>query len=155
MFFRTPVPCTPAMNIAIKDVLSLSSDLASNRASNFPLVDINSIIIEPRDIQTLKPETWLGDNIINSVLHLICQDSPTSFAFPAHFIKSFRMQGYSHVIKTQTKRIDPEDKGELFTKKLVFVPVNPGEVHWTLIAINMELKTITYYDSMDGRNPVI
>ena len=152
MFFRTIEPCTPAMNTAIEDVLSLSSNLRPN----YPLVNhINNIIIEPRDIQTLKPCVWLGDNIINSVLYLICQDSPPSFAFSTHFIESFRHQGYSDVIKTQTKRIDPEGKGELFSQKWVFVPLNPGESHWTLIAINMEEKTITYYDSLGGRDQVI
>ena len=139
------------MNTTINDVLSLSSDLDSNIA----LVDINRIILDPQDIQTLKPETWLNDNIISSVLHLICQDYPTSFSFSTHFIESFRMQGYSTVIKRQTRRIDPENKGELFSKKLVFVPVNPGQIHWTLIAINMEEKKITYYDSLGGRNQVI
>jgi sentrin-specific protease 1 len=140
-------PLTQAMKTAIDNVLTFDGQ--------FTIVEIKNILIQPVDIKSLEPRTWLTDNIINSVLYLITSDSPPSFAFSTHFIESFRLQGYSDVIKTQTKPIDREGKGELFSQKWVFIPINPGQNHWTLVAINMEEKTIVYYDSMGDRDQAL
>ena len=140
-------PLTEAMKTSIDDWLTFDGQ--------FTLVEINRILIQPADIQTLQPCTWLNDNIINSVLYLITSDSPPSFAFSTHFIESFRLQGYSNVIKTMTRPIDREGKGELFSQNWVFIPINPGQSHWTLVAINMADKTIVYYDSMGGRDQAL
>ncbi|KAJ1445736.1 hypothetical protein M885DRAFT_625901 [Pelagophyceae sp. CCMP2097] len=39
---------------------------------------------------------------------------------------------------------------DLFAKRLFFAPVNVGNMHWCLAAVDMELKTVRYYDSMGG-----
>lgn len=37
--------------------------------------------------------------------------------------------------------------GDIFNLKYIFCPINLSDVHWTVIVINMEHKTISYYDS--------
>ena len=115
------------------------------------LVTINNVNIENIDIKLLKPYEWLNDNIMNTVLYLITSDSPPSFAFSTYFAEMLRYQGYSDTVRRQTRPIDREDKGELFSQKMVFIPLNPDLNHWTLVAINMLEKTITYYDSIIDR----
>ena len=38
----------------------------------------------------------------------------------------------------------------LFDKDLIFMPINITNTHWTLLAMDMVAKTISYYDSMRG-----
>ena len=38
--------------------------------------------------------------------------------------------------------------GNIFNLKRLFLPINEGNVHWTLAVINMETKIIEYYDSL-------
>ena len=38
----------------------------------------------------------------------------------------------------------------LFDKDLIFMPINITNTHWTLVAMDMVAKTISYYDSMRG-----
>ena len=118
------------------------------------LVSLNGVNIEISDLETLKPCIWLNDNIINTVLYLITSDSPPSFAFPTYFIQAYQQQGYVGV-RRWTKKIDPGNTGELFSQRMVFIPLNPNRNHWTLVAINVSVKTITYYDSFGGRDQVM
>ena len=55
--------------------------------------------------------------------------------------------GYNSV-KRWTKEVD------LFSYSLVLVPVHLGD-HWCLATIDMDKKSIVYYDSMGGNNKVI
>ena len=38
--------------------------------------------------------------------------------------------------------------GHIFKLDRLFIPVNLGRQHWTLIEINMQAKSILYFDSM-------
>ena len=42
-------------------------------------------------------------------------------------------------------------KVDLFAKDMVVVPVNVGNMHWTLCVAFMEMKHVQYYDSMSGQ----
>ena len=121
----------------------------------FTIISINNINIENIDIGLLKPREWLNDNIINTVLYLITRNSPSTFFFNTYFIQVYRNRGYTQSIRNSSRRIDPEGTGELFSQRIVFIPVNPGEIHWALVAINMVEKTITYYCSKKWRAEVI
>ena len=133
----------------------IDSYLAFSSSPVMTLVSINGVNIENIDIELLNPCVWLNDNLINTVLFLITRDSPPSFAFSTYFAEMLRIQGYSDTVRRQTRPIDRRDEGELFSQKMVFIPVNPGRNHWTLVAINMLEKTITYYDSLGGRDQVM
>ena len=36
---------------------------------------------------------------------------------------------------------------DIFSKKKIFIPINIGNSHWTLLLIDLMIKTISYYDS--------
>lgn len=118
------------MDNDIDSYLSLPSSLEF-------VVDINGTLILPSDMELFKPYEWFSDNIINGCLHLITRDSPQTFAFHTWFIEMLVNQGYSENVKRQVNGVDQGRTGELFNKKLVFIPVNPGGNHWALVAINM------------------
>ena len=54
--------------------------------------------------------------------------------------------GYA-AVRRWTKKVD------LFSYSLVLVPVHLG-MHWCLAAVDMDAKSITYFDSMGGNNKV-
>uniref|UniRef100_A0A087XYC1 Ubiquitin-like protease family profile domain-containing protein n=1 Tax=Poecilia formosa TaxID=48698 RepID=A0A087XYC1_POEFO len=59
--------------------------------------------------------------------------------FNSFFYKQLVAKGYDGV-KRWTKKVD------LFSKWLLLIPIHL-EIHWSLIAITMATKTISYYDS--------
>ena len=141
-------PITPEMNDVIETHLSLPS-------SKKYVVNIHGIWIERSDMELFKPGEWFSDNIINSCLRLITSDYPQTFAFNTWFIDVLTTQGYSDMVQRQVNTLDRERTGELFNQRLVLVPVNPREIHWSVVAINMLEKSIIYYDSLQWRNQVI
>ncbi|MEQ2196144.1 Sentrin-specific protease 5, partial [Xenoophorus captivus] len=59
--------------------------------------------------------------------------------FNSFFYKQLVAKGYDGV-KRWTKKVD------LFSKWLLLIPIHL-EIHWSLIAVTMATKTISYYDS--------
>lgn len=47
-------------------------------------------------------------------------------------------------IKAMTRGVD------VFEYESIFIPVNIGNYHWTLIVIKLDMKEIQYYDSLQG-----
>jgi Ulp1 family protease len=41
-------------------------------------------------------------------------------------------------------------KFDVFAMRRVYMPVNINDTHWTLLVVDMEQKSITFYDSMNG-----
>jgi len=50
-------------------------------------------------------------------------------------------------VKRWTKNID------IFTLEKIFIPINITNTHWTLVFIDIVLKTIIYYDSYRHDGP--
>ncbi|KAE8267636.1 hypothetical protein A4X09_0g4715 [Tilletia walkeri] len=134
--------------------------------------------VADRDLACLKPGLWLNDESINMYGLLIIRRSEKAIAerarlekegkndprtneearkwhsfwnahvFNSLFFVNLSKQGHEGV-KRWTKR-----KGiNLFTKDIVLIPVNCGNMHWTCGAINFRKKRIEYYDSMPGGRP--
>mmetsp|Transcript_16707 Transcript_16707/g.59256 ORF Transcript_16707/g.59256 Transcript_16707/m.59256 type:complete len:182 (-) Transcript_16707:168-713(-) len=82
---------------------------------------------------------------------LLC--SAYSTHVPCHFFSSFfisKLMGTDgetssyDAVRRWTKNIN------LFAMRLVLAPVCIGNKHWCLIAVDMEQKTVRYYDSCGG-----
>ena len=43
----------------------------------------------------------------------------------------------------------PEIQGGIFSLRLLLAPVNVGNMHWCLVCVDFDRKTIQYYDSMN------
>lgn len=89
---------------------------------------------------------YVNDEIVNQYLKLITKRSNgTVYAFDTFFFTSLCSKGFPGV-ESWTKKLD------IFSKKKLFVPINVKKVHWILIYINLEKKTIQDFDSLSGNN---
>ncbi|XP_043271833.1 ubiquitin-like-specific protease ESD4 [Venturia canescens] len=99
--------------------------------------------IRQEDLETLKGENRLNDEVINNYLELISNEDVyvmNSFFFP-------RLHINGHVaVKRWTKRIN------IFKFRKVIVPIHLGN-HWCLAVIDMLFGEICYYDSFKGSQP--
>ena len=68
------------------------------------------------------------------------------YVFSTFFYPRLMDVGFN-AVKRWTKKVD------LFAQSLILIPVHLG-MHWCLATIDMDAKTIHYYDSMGGNNKV-
>ncbi|OZJ06857.1 hypothetical protein BZG36_00144 [Bifiguratus adelaidae] len=101
-----------------------------------------------RDLITLRPGTWLNDEIVNFYIGLILERSkkqdgklPKVHCFTSFFYSTLVSGGYAKV-RRWTKKID------IFSNDYIIIPVNINNAHWCCAAINFVEKRIEYYDSM-------
>ena len=119
------------------------------------LIDAHKIQIRTSDIQTLSGLNWLNDEIINFYMQMIVARSkadPVNFrsvyALSSFFYTNLKNKGYDG-IKKWTKDVD------LFSYSLILIPIHidiERAEHWCLATIDMDKKTIVYYDSLGGDN---
>ncbi|CAN8178592.1 unnamed protein product [Coccothraustes coccothraustes] len=97
------------------------------------------------DLQTLYGPNWLNDQVMNMYGDLVMDAVPDK----VHFFNSFfydklRTRGYEGV-QRWTKNVD------IFGKELLLIPIHL-EVHWSLVAVDVARRTITYFDSQRTLN---
>ncbi|XP_068033870.1 sentrin-specific protease 3-like, partial [Anomalospiza imberbis] len=97
------------------------------------------------DLQTLYGPNWLNDQVMNMYGDLVMDAVPDK----VHFFNSFfydklRTRGYEGV-QRWTKNVD------IFGKELLLIPIHL-EVHWSLVAVDVVRRTITYFDSQRTLN---
>nr|CDS32877.1 sentrin specific protease 1 [Hymenolepis microstoma] len=122
--------------------------------------DLNAVLVHSkrfrlkvtlRDITTLTGNTWLNDIIVNFYLQLIshrsrqCPEMLKVHAFNSFFYPQLVSVDYPGV-RRWTKSVD------LFSQDLVLIPVHDRGMHWCLTCVDFRAKTISYYDSLHGRN---
>lgn len=100
-----------------------------------------------KDILTVfSPQSWLNDMVLNDFLHLLkAKSNNTVWVFSTFFLNSYMKYGYVRVLK-DTKDVD------IFTKKKLLIPVHKYNLHWTLICVDIERKSIHLYDSFNKVN---
>ena len=114
--------------------------------------DSGSVKITRKDLLTLSGLDWLNDEIINFYLNLICKraeaesDLPSVYAFQTFFYSTLSQRGYAGV-KRWTRKVD------VFSYDVWLIPVHL-QVHWCMAVVDLRNKTIEYYDSMLGGNPL-
>jgi len=147
---RCEDPLTAAENYGVSAALSAAPGAVVSDGFNAEVTG--------KHAARLNPGGWLVDEVVNFYMALLqdrddrhCKADPT--ARPCHFFNSFfvsKLMGtdaelYSYDgVRRFTKKVD------LYGKRLVVVPINVGNLHWTLAAVYMEQKTVRYYDSMGG-----
>ncbi|XP_028393896.1 sentrin-specific protease 1-like isoform X2 [Dendronephthya gigantea] len=101
------------------------------------------------DIITLRPQTWLNDEVVNAYLHMIVERSknrgPKVHAFNTFFYPKLMKTGHAS-LRRWTKKVD------LFAMDIILIPIHLG-MHWCLAVIDIKQKIFTYYDSLKGENP--
>ncbi|XP_029356910.1 sentrin-specific protease 5-like [Echeneis naucrates] len=113
--------------------------LASAPIAGF-MVMYNKHTLSLEDLGTLEEQNWLNDQVINMYGELIMEATQHKVHFfNSFFHKQLVAKGYDGV-KRWTKKVD------LFSKWLLLIPIHL-EIHWSLVAVTMATKTISYYDS--------
>jgi len=124
--------------------------------------------VKRKSMETLRPEVWLNDEIVNYYLknclrrrdERFCRENTSRKR--SHFFNTFFVQqlfneknGNANLKGKYTynnvKRWHKHAHGKnVFNLDYVFFPVNKSNVHWTLVVVFMEEKRIQYYDSYEG-----
>uniref|UniRef100_A0A3Q2FSA2 Sentrin-specific protease 5-like n=1 Tax=Cyprinodon variegatus TaxID=28743 RepID=A0A3Q2FSA2_CYPVA len=122
-----------------REMTRYRAGLASVPVAGF-MVTYNKHNLRLEDLGTLEDQNWLNDQIINMYGELIMDVAEQKVHFfNSFFYKQLVAKGYDGV-KRWTKKVD------LFSKWLLLIPIHL-EIHWSLIAVTMATKTISYYDS--------
>ncbi|KAJ3199393.1 SUMO1 sentrin specific peptidase 1 [Entophlyctis luteolus] len=123
---------------------SIVNEALNPRNRNSTVVSGFNVDLQPADIRTLSPGTWLNDEIINFYGQMIMERSKRSQKYPKiHYFNTFF---YTTLLEHGYDRFD------LFALDLVIIPVHLG-VHWCLSVIDFRNKRIEYFDAMKGNNP--
>ena len=133
---------------------------AFHRRDRDLIMDHFNIEIFGEHVRRLRPRQWLVDELINFYFQLLQQrdkailEKKGNNDLSSHFFNSFffvkllgdDQRSYNYAgVRRWTKRFD------IFQKKYVCIPVNLGNMHWTLIVIDVQHKVIRYFDSMNGQ----
>ena len=130
-----------------EDRLRISNDLESAE-SNRVIIEKFSIDMTVKKLQCLRPRQWLNDEVINFYFHMLMSGlyrRDGFFSFSSFFFVKLLVPkvGYTYKnVRRWTKNVD------IFSKKKIFIPINIGNSHWTLLLIDLMIKTIFYYDSL-------
>lgn len=135
------------------------------------LVSYSNINITTADLIRLKDTEYLNDNIMDFYVELLkTRESETAASRPGytrnHFFNThfmtmllnsknpdLSMRGKYEYKQVRRWTIGRTQRVDLFACHQIFVPICINDVHWTLAVIDMEKKTIRYYDSLgdDGQ----
>ena len=129
------------------------TELLNRPETNDVLIDKFSIDMTVAKIRCLRPRTWLNDEVINFYLSMLQSDlnqcavgQGKIYSFSTFFmVRLLENNTYKYAnVARWTKRVD------IFSFERVFIPININNTHWTLIVIDITMKTIIYYDAMRG-----
>lgn len=103
------------------------------------------------DLHSTIGLNWLNDEVINFYRELLLERENASpqniYIHNTFFMTKLLQGGYNYEnVKKWLKR----KKVDLFSLRLLLIPMNLNGGHWTLATIDVPNGTITYYDSMGG-----
>ncbi|KAI6196738.1 ULP-PROTEASE domain-containing protein [Aphelenchoides besseyi] len=117
--------------------------------------DVNEVLVTEfnlpitrKDLQTLRPTSWLNDEVINFYFSLIVERSktieklPTVYAFSTYFFTALTKPHSKSRIHRWTKDVN------LFEYDLVFVPLHLG-AHWCLAMVDNKTRQLRFFNSMN------
>ena len=126
-----------------------ASELISKAVSSptTTVIERFAIPITGRDLKTLSGCNWLNDEVINFYFELIAERSANRIhIFNTFFYPKLKDSGYTAVRRWSLK-------ADIFGKDRVLLPIHLGN-HWCCAEISFAEKTIFYYDSLHGTNPL-
>ena len=153
-------PLTVEWETKLRDILGKRANEVVARTSAGNELDRRDIgKVLPQSGTTDDPSGWLNDNVINGYLDSVVDhglqarghrrgETPRLHAFNSAFYKNITERGVESV-KRWSRR--PKISGkDLLKVEHVFIPVNVGGAHWTLLVVSPVWKRIEYFDSLHG-----
>ena len=120
--------------------------------------DLGKVLPQP-GVPGEDPRGWLNDTIISAYLdtavdHALAAlghkrgDIPKHVALSTYFYPKLKENGAQSVSRW-IKRLKIDGK-KLLEVQHIYIPVNHGGMHWTLLVISPKFKLIEYFDSFHG-----
>lgn len=136
---------TPQRRGSVQQLMQSYQRLPGNALLRGFRVSYKRHVLTMDDLQTLYGPNWLNDQVMNMYGDLVMDAVPDK----VHFFNSFfydklRTRGYEGV-QRWTKNVD------IFGKELLLIPIHL-EVHWSLVAVDVLRRRITYFDSQRTLN---
>ena len=153
-------PLTAEWETKLRDILAKRPNevVARTSAGNeLDRRDIGKVLPQPGTAD--DPSGWVNDNVISGSLGNVVDyglqtrghkrgETPKLHAFNPAFYKNITEKGVESV-KRWSRR--PKISGkDLLKVEHVFIPVNVGGAHWTLLVVSPVWKRIEYFDSLHG-----
>jgi hypothetical protein len=147
--FIGPIRPPRRLDLPRPDPLSLQglSTALTHSAADDVLLNVHNLGVQASSFCTLLPGVWLDDQIIHAHLALLQRRNPRTM---------YLNLGLSQLLRPHRPTFDYDEVRHMyrtiamFDQDLIFMPINITNTHWTLIAMDMLTKTISYYDSMRG-----
>ncbi len=122
--------------------------LASCTEGNSELIiEKNNIEITKDKASCLHDREWLNDEVINMYMQILHEKYNTTFLWNSFFWLKLSSDGKGYNYKS-VQRWTSRKKIDLFSFDRVIVPMNIGKNHWALGLVDLQEKTIKYYDSL-------
>ena len=102
-------------------------------------------------LKTLEPRQWVDSTIIDEYFKILYKEyqSQSKSRLKLHFYNTaFYYYLYDHKKKIDTQIV--KEFGNPFQYDKVLIPINIGNNHWLLAYINMRIKELFIYDSIDN-----
>mmetsp|Transcript_30771 Transcript_30771/g.55045 ORF Transcript_30771/g.55045 Transcript_30771/m.55045 type:complete len:401 (-) Transcript_30771:54-1256(-) len=112
-----------------------------------------SVEVTKRQIECLRPGEWLNDEVINFYYKLLQErgkfidDAPKCWFTNSFFWPKLSGNNKEYNYK-EVRRWTIKAKVDIFELDYVIFPMNIGETHWAMGAIDLRSKCFRYFDSM-------
>lgn len=156
------------LKIQQQENIAIVNDLLSTPNID-PQIDIeisqfDGINVYISDLLRLKNTCFLNDNVIQIYLLLLFKEynnisgntityenvrDSDIYIFNTHFMDSLCRRGYEDSSVKGVTRPARYSRRQIniFEKRIVIIPINKNRNHWVFLYVNMQNKTINYYDS--------
>jgi len=116
-----------------------------------------SVDLKRSQLQCLRPGEWLNDEVINFYFKLLQErtrrpEAPRRCWFTNSFFwPKLSGKGHAEYNFKEVRRWTTKAKVDIFDQDYVIFPMNIGETHWALGAIDFRERGFRYFDSMFSR----
>ncbi|KAJ3159873.1 hypothetical protein HDU88_008397 [Geranomyces variabilis] len=113
-----------------------------------PILYIDNIPVTRKQIaELLRRASWLNDESVNGYFALMQARCPETLFLNTYFYASLTGGGTSYNFAAVARWTKKWARGMFHFKRAV-VPINGGNNHWCLVAIDLTSGRLNYYDSM-------
>jgi sentrin-specific protease 1 len=144
----------PGDRLALSDTERLALEQARRGPRSATVVECEKLSLTRADLLRFSGSTWLNDECVNVYLHLLAQRFHDIHALSSFFLERLsRPSGASKAYDFAGVR--RWTRCDVFSKRLLLLPVNLGNYHWALIAVFPCERRLEFHDSLRTRSSVI
>ncbi|CUG90184.1 ubiquitin-like protease family member (Ulp-1), putative [Bodo saltans] len=107
------------------------------------VVDDEGYQIRRYQLASLRGVTWVNDQVINYYFHLIQRQFPDVTSLGSHLYAKLAAGDMAGALRWVRRR-------DIFSSRVILIAINLNNAHWTLAVVDMEMRKLSYYDSLQG-----